>query len=260
MAENDGYDIFDALGDQPEAAPQPEPVPEPQSAEPVAEQPTEPEPVAEQLPEPEPEAVAPELTDRERMLIERLEALTGEKLATQSVAAPGEAPEAAPAATIDFLAGTNIDEVLATPENFNRLLASVYQRGLTDSAKLSAESVLRNLPQVVSNYVHNYMTMREGVEAFYAANPELRSVKRTVASVANEIAAASPELAMDEVFAQAGERVYKMLNLKRQAPQAPPAQAPALVQPRGSNGQRTRVSAPALNGLTQEISELFNIR
>jgi len=194
-----------------------------------------------------------DLTPRERMLLDRLERVTGEKLSAP-VADPKPAlDQPVQDAVYNFLDGLDVDEVLSSAETLNKVLLAVYNRALQEGTKLATENVLRSTPQAISQYVTQHMTMREMVKEFYDTNPELASVKRTVAAVANEISAEKPELSLEDLFREAGERVYKMLGLKKAATKS----AAALVRPRGSSG---RVKAPALQGLAAEVSDLFDIR
>lgn len=224
--------------------PEPVPIVEPIVAEPVIE-----------------EVEYKDLTPRERSLLDRLEKVTGERLdavvptpTTESPATPIE-----PTAH-NFLDGVDIDEVLSSSENLNKLLVAVYNRALADAVGQAKEYMLKSAPQVITQYTTQHLAMRELVDQFYRDNHELASIKRTVAAVANEIAADKPELSMSELFKEAGERVYKMLGLKRGTTTvtAPTTIAKrALVTPRGTS---VRMQAPALEGVAADISDLFGIR
>jgi hypothetical protein len=202
------------------------------------------------------------LTPREKRFLEQLEQLRGERLEQPATIAPAVQSTTAVADVTadshDFLAGLDIDEVLSSAESLNKLLNVVYSRALEQGTRLATENVLRSTPQAISQFVTQHMTMREMVDDFYKNNPALAAVKRTVASVANEIALEKPELKLEELFKEAGEKVHKMLGLKKGVQQAPTTTRgrTALLTPRGNNG---RVQAPALQGLSGEISELFDI-
>jgi hypothetical protein len=215
-----------------------------------------PEPEAPAEVEPAPEFDADTLTPREKMLLERLEALTGEKLQLSRETPQLASNEPITPAEHNFLENLDLDEVLASPENFNRLLLSVYNRGLQEARNLAAENIMRNLPAVVSQYVTHHSQMAELVRNFYDANKDLVHVKRTVAQVANEVAANNPQLTTQQVFDQTAQRVREMLRIKK--PAVPPAnvqgRTPALAQ--GNRGRQS--PTPQLIGLAKEIDDLIN--
>jgi hypothetical protein len=207
---------------------------------------------AEETQETEPESESsPELTDREKALLERLEKVTGERLdQSPQVTVPEEQSQQA-IVEHNFLEGLDIDEVLSSSENFNKLLVSVYAKGMQEASKLSAENIMRNLPSVISQYVSQHVTMSEMVKDFYSSNPDLAGVKRTVAAVANEIANDDPNLTTPQVFEKTATRVRELLKLKK--PTLPSAKLkPAFVQQRG------RQQTPQLQGLAREIEELLS--
>src|SRR5262245_24899231 len=123
-------------------------------------------------------------SDREKQLLARIEELTQEKLDRNKPAEQSE-PEFQ-AQTHDFLEGLDIDEVLSSSDNLNKLLLGVYNKALQESSKLSAENIMRSLPSTMSNYVSQHLSMRELVTQFYDDNPELKDAKKTVTAVVNK--------------------------------------------------------------------------
>lgn len=200
------------------------------------------------------------LTPREKMLLDRLEKITGERLDLTKVSGPTE-PEVEPttvpeAATHNFLEGLDIDEVLSSSENLNKLLLMVHGRALQEAQKLAAENIMRSLPQVISNFVTQHITMKQTVEDFYKTNSDLSHVKKTVAAVANEVQAENPDFSLDQIFDVTAKKVRQMLNLK-----GPPANGTNPVRqnknPGFVPGQKGRVKVPELQGIAREINELI---
>lgn len=201
-----------------------------------------------------------QLTPRERALMERLERVTGEKLATVPVETARETQAEVAPVDHNFLEGMDIDEVLSTPENFNKLLLSVYNKGLQEAGRLAAENIMRSLPSTINTFVNQQLTMRETVQQFYNDNPELRNVKKIVAGVANEIAAEHPEYELGKLMNEASSRVYKMLGLKKGAMKkggnGTTSGKPAFVRQR-SGSERVRADTPGATLLETEIAELL---
>ena len=199
------------------------------------------------------------LNPREQQLLERLERITGERLelsslqqaATPQVAAPP--PEA-----INFLDGTDLDEVFSSAENVNKLLVAVYNKALENAAALAAEKSLQNIPGTVTTYVAQYLASTKMVDTFYEENPDLVGVKQTVAAVANEISANHPDYTLQQVLDEAGKGTREALKLRSNPPAkkaAPIARPVALPGQKGGAGQR--FSVPELEGLEKEINDLL---
>ena len=197
------------------------------------------------------------LTPREKLLMERLDRITGENLALEKPVTPSN-PIALTPSKRNFLDGLDMDEVLATPENLNQLLLSVYNSAMDESSKLTAERILQNLPQIMSTYVTNHMSMAKLAEKFYTDNADLASSSQTVASVANKIAAEHPEYTAEQVFDASAIEARKILRIKATATTAEPAvkpAKPAFVPPgRSRNG----VKAPVLSDIEKGVLDLIS--
>ena len=145
---------------------------------------------------------------------------------------------------------------VATSENLNSLLATVYNEAMTAASKLSAEQILQNLPSIMSSYITQHLGMTKLVEDFYGRNPDLQQVKQTVATVANKIAADHPEFTTDQVFDASALETRKLLRIGNIAPVAPtaPRQKPAFAP--ATNG-RVRERAPVLTGVERDVLDLI---
>ncbi len=228
------------------------------------------EPVVETLPEPPPlePVLIEDFSVRERALLQQIEDL---RAATAPTVGSPTTDTGLPAAEItppaaatahDFLAGVDIDEVLSSADGLNKLLQNVYNKSLEDARKLAAEQILRNLPEVVTGYVNQHIQLTETVNDFYRQNPDLAQVKRTVAAVANEVAAGNPGFKLDEVFAEAAKRTRQMLGLRAgtttPAPTIPVRRSNgATIPPARSAAGRGRATLPALEGIAAEIADLL---
>lgn len=196
-----------------------------------------------------------EYSPREKKLLERIEALTQEKLERSKTATESTDVSEVTESNFNFLDGLDIDEVLSSSDNLNKLLLGVYNKALQESSKLSAENIMRSLPSTMSNYVTQHLTMREMVNNFYDDNDDLVGAKQTVTDVANKIANDNPELTVEEVFQRTASEARKVLNLKKIEPKT--KGKPTLHNSRG-NGGRARLSVPELDGLAKEVNDLIS--
>ena len=190
---------------------------------------------------------AEELTPRERLLLERLEQVTGERLERTPV-------QSADVPTIkehNFLEGADLDEVLSTPENFNKLLMKVYQLGVQESREHS----LRFVDDRITQKVTSHTAMVEAVRDFYDSNPDLRAVKRTVAAVADEITASEPTLPLDDVFSKAATKTRELLGLRKPEGNLNGVSKPSFV--RSTHSRQSGSREPQLQGIVKEIDDLL---
>lgn len=226
-----------------EPNPESPPPPEPESPQPPA-------PV--ETPEEEPLEGPEDYSPRERMLLKRLEEMTQANIERGGSQPVDEVPAPEPV-DHNFMDGLDIDEVISDPAAMNKLLLNVYNRGLAEASKLAAENILRSLPNTVSRYVQNHVTMNEVVRDFYERNPDLKAVRRTVAAVANDIAAQEPGLSTQQLFDRAADKTREILQLRRVAANNA-RKTPAFARQRG------RSVTPELSGLQREIDELISRR
>lgn len=237
MAEEINFDILD-YG----------PVPtEPATEEPVTEVPSEPELLPNGSLEEEPEG------DTQSALLARLEEETGRRLQLERDLPADDAPATEPVTDPDFLEGMDLDEVLSSSENLNRLLLAVYNRGVSESMRRASDNVLGSVQELVSRYVRDQLSMSEMVKEFYEQNEDLRPLRRTVAAYAKEISRDNPELKPHEVFSQTATRVRTALKLKKI--DATVAKTRNFVPQRG----RKANLEPELTGIEREIMELVDI-
>lgn len=245
----------------------PAPAPAPDVTLPI-EEPTSPT-VAETVPIVE-EPVAPpieiptEFSTREQALLQYIENLS-DKLRTTGVALPdsGSSSTDIPQAP-NFLEGTDLEEAFGSVEGFNKILASVYQRAVEDTRKALLPDIDRRLSTQVVEQVQQQNSLREQVDGFFAENPDLAVMRRTVAAVATEVAKEKPDLTLPEVFAESATRTRQMLHLPSPAPNTPksvdstrtPAPKPAFVAQRGSSTVRASTREATVKTIADEIEEL----
>jgi hypothetical protein len=233
-----------------------EEVPEALPSEPVIERGVEPT-TAPTVPSLEEVVDNSSLTPRERILMERLEQLTERTLNMgPPTASSVETPAVVPAVEHNFLEGVDLDEAFSTPENFNKVLQVVYAKALEDARANISAHIMSTLPEIVTQRVTQHVSMQERVSTFYADNPDLAEVKRTVAGVANEIATENPQLTLDAVFAEAASRTRRILHLPT-TPIAAKSQGrrPAFAGQRSPGAQRAVETE--VRTLSDEIEDLM---
>jgi len=244
MAEN--FDLLDFGPEPTHTEPEPQLPPDPRE---VPEEPNEPvDPAGEPLPDEE--------GDHESALLARLEEETGRRLQLEREVPVNEETTREPESDPDFLDGLDLDEVLSSSENLNRLLLAVYNRGVSESMRRASDNVLGSVQDLVSRYVREQLTMSEMVKEFYEQNEDLRPFRRTVAAYAKDISRDNPELKPQEVFAKTATHVRTALKLKKLEARD------AVVKPSKSfapqRGRKANLE-PELVGIEKEIMELVDL-
>ena len=214
-----------------------------------------------------------QLTEREKKLLARIEELTGKHLSVDEAVAVAQAEvkkeplkeegkeiiKEPPTDEVDFLAGQSLDDILDDPKKFNALLMKVYKLGQEGAITKSTERVLTSIPKLVTQYVGKQATMTNLVNDFYKKNPDLAAVKKTVAAVANDVAAENPGFTVEQVFESVAKKTREVLGMKeRVTPQRKDAKKPDLKKPAFAD-QKGRKVAPnsGLKGLEKEINDLL---
>ena len=294
------------LGELPEPSPEPpvEPLVEPPVVEPPVEPPIKPpvEPVVEPPVEPpvepgitpDPRVAAPAeppveppappdemelLRNQNRLLIERLEKVSGpapiEPAAPTSAPVPeptlpAPAPIRAPTLMveeIDFLAGEDPEKLAEDPVAFNRLLNKIYAKAVEQAIPLAAERTMLNVPSLVVQHVRQQSAMNKLVDDFYKTNTDLVPVKRSVGLISNEVHAENPDWTVEKVFTEAATRTRTLLGMPQRAivsDPTPPVVAPGISVAPGSpafaNPAGSRPSGPQrkLTGMAKEIDDVLS--
>ena len=157
------------------------------------------------------------------------------------------------AEVMNFLENTSIDDLLEDPSKFNAVLNQVSQQAESRAEKRAVQRVLRSVPELVMGYITRHSAMNRMVDDFYKENSDLVNVKQTVAAVANDIHAKSPDLGVEDVFKQSAERTRKLLGLKKQA--AATKRKPT--KPAFAKSGGARQVAPQVDPIQREINDLL---
>ena len=160
------------------------------------------------------------------------------------------------AEVINFMKDVNMDEIIDSPEALNKLLVGVYNKAIEAAETRAVEKVLRSIPQLVVNYASRHATMADLVRDFYNTNQDLVPVKRTVATVANEVAAEHPDWEVKAVFDEAAARTRKLLGIQKREVIKPAERgnSPAFVR-KGGSRRAAGADSSSMNDLQKEIAE-----
>lgn len=160
------------------------------------------------------------------------------------------------AEVINFMKDFNMDELIDNPESLNKLLVVVYNKAIQDAETRTVEKVLRSIPQLVVNYASRHVSMSELVREFYDKNQDLTSVKRTVATVANEVASENPDWDVSKVFEEAATRTRRLLGIQKRDRVNPSEKGkdPAFVS-KQARARRGQIDTSQMNDLQKEIAE-----
>lgn len=164
----------------------------------------------------------------------------------------------------DFIGDLDLDELLSDKGVLNKLLNTVYSKGVNDSNKLAIEKLLNSVPDIVKQNLDSIVTMKEMSDKFYKENENLVPFKKVVAAVFEDIASANPDKKYSELMNLVAPEARKRLGLPNQAVNdekgngdgkgKPPRLHGAKNNQRQTLSQKTNPSA-----LESEISEMNKV-
>lgn len=160
----------------------------------------------------------------------------------------------------DFIGDLDLDDLTRDKTALNKILNSVYAKGVNDSKKIATEGVLNTIPEIVKHNLTLLTSLKEASDKFYAENKELVPYKKVVAAVFEEIASKNPDKKYPELMNLVAPEARKRLNLQKQAvkedkeSEGKDGKPPKLHGARGN--QRQVPSKQNLSSLENEISEM----
>jgi len=195
-----------------------EPVVEP-VIEPAVEPVVEPviEPVVEPVVEPVIEPVVPDARDQAiEDLRKEVKELREKKVEPPVVEKP-VVEEPLTLEEQDFIGDLDLDEVVRDKESFNKLLNTLYTKGLSDARKVVGEGILRGIPDIVKANITIMANLKEASDKFYDDNKDLKSFKKVVAAVFEDLASQNPDKKYSELLVDVGTETRKRLDLHKKA-------------------------------------------
>ena len=117
----------------------------------------------------------------------------------------------------DFIGDLDLDDLTRDKVAFNKILNSVYSKGVNDSKRIATEGVLNSIPDIVRHNLTLLTSLKEASDNFYKDNSDLVPFKRVVAAVFEEIASNNPDKKYDELMNLVAPEARKRLELHKQA-------------------------------------------
>ena len=214
------------------------------------EQKTEPTPTPEPQPQPQPDEKDKTIEELRRKLAEKEE---------QKIESKPE-PTPTPPLTLedlDFLGDADLDEIISDPSKFNKLLNSVYKKGIeraNSDILRGNEAVIRSMPDIVKNNIALISELKKVNDDFYKENEDLRAFPKVVGAVFEELIAENPDKNFKELLPQTAEEVRKRLELHKVAARKGKDDPPSL--PRKKGGSRLSQTQPDTDPLLNELNEM----
>jgi len=116
----------------------------------------------------------------------------------------------------DFIGDQDIEDIIRDKDTFNKLLNSVYAKGVNASKKISTEDILSSIPDIVKHNLNLLTLLKETSDKFYNDNKDLVPFKRVVAAVFEDIVAQNPDKKYTELMNLVAPEARKRLDLHKQ--------------------------------------------
>lgn len=172
---------------------------------------------------------------------------------------PTQAPSTeAPIDEQNFMEGIDLDDVTRDPAEFNKLLNSVFKKGVQAArgeVRLGSETVISSLPDIVSSNIKLVQALEKTSEDFYSDNKDLLPYKENVSIVFGEVAVANPDKTYAENLELVGDEVRKRLNLTKPVVAETKKKPPKLPTNKG----KQRTTPTEQTGLADEIDAMNKV-
>lgn len=205
------------------------------------------------------EAPATETPDeRDQIIADLRKKLNEREEPTTPVTETPKPPEPLQLEDVDFVGEIDLEDL--DKDTLNKLLNSVYSKGVNDARNITSEKVLLSIPDIVRNSVQITNDLKEASDAFYAKHKDLAQFRKVVAYTFEEVIAENPGKTykdkdiMDEVATKA----RKKLELHKEAikPNENKPKPPRLPG-KGARSGNVR-EKPNTNEIADEISAMNN--
>lgn len=159
----------------------------------------------------------------------------------------------------DFIGDLDPEEIVRDKDSFNKLLNTIYSKGILDARKILGENILQTIPAVIRNNIEIIGQMKETKEKFYSENKDLKPFEKVVAAVFEELQSENVGKTYKEIIALVGPEARKRLGLQKKAMEKEKEEeeehkAPRL--PKKSSSLPNKHEKPNTSGLQDEIAEM----
>jgi len=208
-----------------------------------------------------------DLAEQNKLLLQRIEELSGGVVTPKPpVAAVEDASKAAdmikfdsvPDIVADFVGDANIDDIVSDKKLFNEVLFKVA----TATRENTIKTMLMSVPGIIAKQTENQTVIKSAIDEFFGANEDLKPVRKYLGAVANQIYSESPGKKLAVILDEAAVKTRMLLGLKKQAIAKVEAserkRSPALVKKAGGGGNRGDKKVDT-SDLQKDINETLGI-
>jgi hypothetical protein len=161
----------------------------------------------------------------------------------------------------DFVGTLDLDEVTRDPKELNKLLNTIYKKAVTDNEK----AIISKLPDLVRTHIETVQAITKAGEEFYRTNEDLKSFKKVVAVVYDELSKQDPNRTLEEMMKETAIETRKRLELpepkaktKEEEKKETKKEAPPKLPSKGTSaGKITSSEKP--DALQSELEEMNKV-
>jgi len=186
-------------------------------------------------------------------LRERLNSIES-KLTKEPIEEPKEPEPPAPIPEEDFLGDLDPDDLIRDPKEFNKLLNTIYRKGIElarAEAKNSAESVVKSVPNMIRDNISVTTKLKRLRDDFYKSNEDLVPWSKAVGLVYEELASNNPNKPVEDLMQDVATEVRKRLGLQKSS--SDEDRPPKLHRKKGGPRQTTK---PETDPILKELDEM----
>lgn len=158
-----------------------------------------------------------------------------------------------------FFSGSadDLEELTKDPAAFNKLLNSVYRKGVESSNTRITENFLRSAPEIVKRQVVEHLAIQKSVTQFYTDNKDLIPYKKTVAAIVNKVASENPDFSLKEVLKETEKISRAKLKLTKKASDNDGKTGNKFPKKPGGGDRRVVKKGNQTTGMEKEIDDML---
>lgn len=151
----------------------------------------------------------------------------------------------------DFIGDLDVEDVTKDSKELNKLLNTVYQKGITDTRGMVGTQISQSIPSMIT-MVSN---LQKATENFYEDNKDLEPFKKVVATVFDDLVAENPNKSYSDLMADVAPEARKRLELPMpQKKVVDKGKPPKLPRKKGKPGRTDE--KPPLDPMQKDIDEM----
>lgn len=157
----------------------------------------------------------------------------------------------------DFIGDLDPEDIMRDKDSLNKLLNSVYSKGVLDAKNLASEKVLLSIPNIVRTNLQLMEDLKKTSDKFYEENKDLSPFKKVVAAVFEDLISKNPDKKYTELLKEVATESRRRLELHKEIVKTDKGQGKPRLPNKGSDTRANPDNKkPDISPLQKELDEM----